>query len=188
MTQAPNAIAVGIGEVKGAARSQDILVAYGLGSCVAVCAYDLAARVGGLAHIMLPESQAVDRNNTPGKFADTAIPFLVERMMVWGAKKGRLKISLAGGAQMINLSGSGNRFRIGERNVLAVATVLDSLGLRLTGSDTGGQRGRTVRLSLATGGVTVHTAGQEPRERVLSFPAGEQSVVSWPAVRGKGDS
>lgn len=160
---ASNTIPVGIGEIKVAAHSQDLLVAYGIGSCVVVCAYDPAARVGGLAHIMLPDSRGVDVNGNGGKYADTAVPLLLQHMLQQGAKRDRLKIGMAGGAQVIDLASSGDKFKIGERNLLAVTSVLDALGLHPIRSDIGGHHGRTVALSLATGSVTVSAAGQQPQ-------------------------
>ena len=49
------ALAVGLGEIKVSRRPVEMLVAYGLGSCVGVGMYDPAARVAGLLHAVLPE-------------------------------------------------------------------------------------------------------------------------------------
>jgi len=40
----------------------DVLVTIGLGSCVAVLLHDATAKVGGLAHVLLP-SQALSRQD-----------------------------------------------------------------------------------------------------------------------------
>ena len=53
-------------------RDDQTLITIGLGSCVAIVLYDAAARIGGLAHTLLPdESMARDRSN-PAKFAASA--------------------------------------------------------------------------------------------------------------------
>ncbi len=46
-----------------------------LGSCVGVILHDRVARLGGLAHIVLPDSRG--STDHPGKFADTAIPAMI---------------------------------------------------------------------------------------------------------------
>ena len=46
-----------------------------LGSCVGVVLHDRAARIGGVAHIVLPDSRGAADH--PGKYADTAIPALI---------------------------------------------------------------------------------------------------------------
>ena len=69
---------IGIGEYV-AAKSPQILVTLGLGSCVGVCILDKASGIGGLIHVMLPDSggRTVAK---PGKYADTGIPILIEEM------------------------------------------------------------------------------------------------------------
>ena len=48
-------IIVGIGEMAVADRPDDVIVTYALGSCVAVCLFDPAARVAAMLHFLLPE-------------------------------------------------------------------------------------------------------------------------------------
>ena len=59
----------------------DGLTTLGLGSCVGIALRDPVLKVGGLAHIMLPDSTAIrgGSSNIP-KFADTGIEELVRRM------------------------------------------------------------------------------------------------------------
>ena len=59
----------------------DILTTLGLGSCVGIALYDPVSRVGGLAHIMLPDSTQIKNNSNKAKFADTATVLLVEEMI-----------------------------------------------------------------------------------------------------------
>jgi Chemotaxis protein; stimulates methylation of MCP proteins len=46
-----------------AGANTDVLMTIGLGSCVAVVLHDATARVGGLAHVLLP-SQALSGRTT----------------------------------------------------------------------------------------------------------------------------
>ena len=85
------------------------LVTLGLGSCIGLVVYDTLARVAGMAHIMLPDSRGLKTSEKVGKFADTAVPALIEEMLRKGAARPRIKAKIAGGAQMFSLSGRERR-------------------------------------------------------------------------------
>ncbi len=134
-----------------------ILMTSGLGSCVGVTMYDSVAKVGGLAHIMLPDSlQARDSGNR-AKFADTAIPDMLEAVLQIGGFKERLIIKMAGGAQMFSFGSGDDRFAIGKRNAEAVRLALGKLGLRVVREDIGGNHGRTLIFNVRTGEVVIKT-------------------------------
>ena len=144
----------------------DVLVAYGLGSCVAVCLYDQSARVGGMLHALLPnapDGTGVQQN--PIKFVQQGVPLLVDAVLKLGATPGRLVVQLFGGAHMLSAPGFRNSLNIGERNVQAAELALKRAGLRVHNQVTGGQIGRTVRLFMADGQVMIKTRGQE--EQIL---------------------
>jgi len=145
----------------------DILVVYGVGSCVVVGLYDPSTHIGGILHALLPgvnwQRQSVGK---PTKFVDQGVPLLIEAMTVLGAKKSRLVTYLCGGAQVINAPGFNGTFSIGERNVLAARMALHGAGLEVKYEMTGGRVGCTVRLHIADGQVTVRTLGQ--KEKVLN--------------------
>ncbi|MBI2875371.1 MAG: chemotaxis protein CheD [Candidatus Tectomicrobia bacterium] len=157
---AEKALIAGLGELRVSRDPQVILVAYGLGSCVGVCAYDPVSRVAGLLHAMLPESNGFPQSN-PAKFVSTGIPSLLEEMIRQGASCQRLVFKVAGGARMLDLPGFNRIFDVGARNVATTLEILKQKGLRLTASDIGGTAGRTVRLFVETGRVMVKTLGQE---------------------------
>src|SRR3954470_12520977 len=78
----------------------ETLVTLGLGSCIGCALVDAEAKVAGLAHIVLPESWANSAGAAtapPAKFANTAVPHLVEELVRLGARKSRLKAVLCGG-------------------------------------------------------------------------------------------
>ena len=153
-------VVVGLGEVRMGSRDNGILACLGLGSCVGIAVYDPVARIGGMAHVVLPDSHGkVGEGST--KYADGAVPLLIEKAKDLGALPSRLKVKIAGGAQMSPARGLGNVFNIGPDNVEAVTSTLASLGIPIIASDTGGNRGRTFRLCLATGVVQVSSAGTE---------------------------
>ena len=140
----------------------DVLVAYGLGSCVAICLYDPVAQVGGMLHALLPAANENRRGN-PTKFVDQGTPLLIESLLKLGARRSRLIAQLCGGAQLLSTLGFDGALDIGERNVLAAEAALQAAGLRVQARATGGHIGRTVRLYLATGQVTVKSLEQGER-------------------------
>ena len=150
----PKSIRVGMSEIV-VAEAPDILVTIGLGSCIGVCVYDPVIKVGGMAHIMLPDSTAAKEVTNRGKFADTAIPDLVELMQKKGATKQRMLVKMAGGAQMFAYPGTDPQMHIGHRNAVAAEKTLSVLGLKVSGKSIGGYYGRSVYMDLSTGAVKV---------------------------------
>lgn len=142
-------------------REGDVLVTLGLGSCVAVLLHDPVARVGGMAHVLLPEaSLARDRSN-PARFASTAVPLLVEEVCAAGGRKGRLTARLAGGASMFANLMSPDTLNMGERNVIAARKALEELGIPVVGEAVGADYGRSVRFRVGEGVVVVSSVGRE---------------------------
>jgi chemotaxis protein CheD len=165
-----NARSVGIGEIVASDAPDDVLVAYGLGSCVAICLYDPVARVGGMLHALLPAAPNGNLNvGNPVKFVDRGTPLLLEALLESGARRTRLVAQLYGGAQALSAPGfeDDDLLSIGERNVIAAETALRAAGLGIRTRATGGRIGRTVRLYIADGQVTVRSLGQDVQVMVL---------------------
>ena len=156
-------IVVGLGEMKVTRESSAVLTCLGLGSCVAVCAYDPGAKVGGMAHVVLPSSEGRDVKRS-AKYADMAIPMLLDEMRNQGALKSRLVIKLTGGAELSKAAGMDNAFKIGERNEAAVKEALAKEGVKVVAAELGGSKGRTARLLVGSGSVVVASAGSETKE------------------------
>ena len=131
-----------------------VLSTYALGSCVGIICYDAQTMVGGVLHIMLPDSKlSPDKaKNQPSMFADTGIRHFFRSLQGMGADTRRQKIMIAGGASV--LSGS-DVFKIGDRNVAAVKQIFGGAGMRIVHCDCGGLNNRTVHLTLATGEVEI---------------------------------
>ena len=95
-----NLIKVGMADLN-VAHLTGILKTTGLGSCVGLTLYDAKAKVAGMAHVMLPSSEiAREGALNAAKYADTAIPELISKMVGLGASVNRMEAKLAGGAQM----------------------------------------------------------------------------------------
>jgi len=154
-------IHVGIGEYK-VAQSPGRLVTLGLGSCVGVTLWDPVTKIGGLLHIMLPNSKEFSRINKKGKYADLGIPMVINEMVKQGAGRGRIQAKLVGGAQMfIGADKKQLLFNIGERNVESSRKILKDMRINIAGEEVGGNKGRTIYLDLQTGKVTIRTIGQD---------------------------
>ena len=92
------------------------IMTIGLGSCIGIALYDKTTKVAGLAHIMLPDSTQFKSNTNPMKFADLAIPMLIEKMEKQGCNKRNIVAKIAGGASMFNFSDKSIISDIGKRN------------------------------------------------------------------------
>jgi chemotaxis protein CheD len=150
---------VRMAELAASQDAGDVLTALGLGSCVGVALLDGSGAVGALAHVVLPDSHdAADGAATkPAKFADTAVPALVEEMLRNGARRSGLYAVLVGGAQMFSLGAAS--MDIGRRNDAGVRQALDAAGVPVRTAITGGGVGRTLRVYVGTGRVTCKEAG-----------------------------
>ncbi|WP_353682106.1 chemotaxis protein CheD [Tepidanaerobacter sp. EBM-49] len=147
-----------------AAKSPYSLITLGLGSCVGVTLYDNLTKVGGLAHVMLPDSTLSGKKDyNPGKFADTAIDVLIEEMLKLGASKNRMVSKIAGGAQMFQIKSENNIMQIGKRNVEAVRNKLNQLNIRIVAEDVEGNYGRTIEFFCEDGRLAVRTIGHGTR-------------------------
>jgi chemotaxis protein CheD len=116
-----------------------------------------------MVHVVLPQSQTDKKGELPGKFADTAIPAIVQKMVEMGASASRLKAAIAGGAQLFQF-GVSSSLDVGARNAEAVIRALHDAGIPLLAKDVGGSVGRTLRLVSDNGMVAVRTIGGAERE------------------------
>lgn len=131
------------------------LVAVALGSCVAVALHDPTTKIGGLAHVLLPSQSMGKTTGQPGRYASTAVPALIERMIARGARMPATVARLVGGASMFMSLTPPGTIQMGERNVLAAREALHRHGIRLVAEAVGGDFGRTAEFDLETGTITV---------------------------------
>ncbi len=160
MSRADGRVVVPMGE-SAVLRGEGLLLALGLGSCVAVLLHDPGANVGGMAHVLLPsQSLCRDRSN-PARAADTAVPLLVRSMEAEGGMYERMVARLAGGATMFGDLLPPGSVHIGERNVVQCRASLRELGIPVVGEAVGGTRGRSIWFDVRQGVVTVRSVGDE---------------------------
>ena len=147
-----------------AATGDQVLVTIGLGSCVGIVLHDPVARVGGLAHVLLPSPALTRRDDSAGKVPQTAVPRLLEAMHQLGASPRRITARLVGGASMFASLAAPGTIQMGERNVVAARQVLTANLLPIVGEDVGGDYGRTVRLWTRDGRVEISSVLHGRRE------------------------
>ena len=149
---------VGVADMKVSNNPGESLITYSLGSCIGLVIYDPVVRVGGMLHYMLPES-SIDKEKAsarPYMFADSGIPRLFKTAYQLGAAKQRMRIYVAGGAEILDQSGF---FNIGKRNYMALKKMFLKNNVMINQQDVGGNTNRTVRIEIATGDIYVKTSG-----------------------------
>jgi chemotaxis protein CheD len=154
---------VRMGELAASAAAGDVLVSLGLGSCIGLALLDRRTGVAGLAHVVLPDSGGTAADNKL-KFADQAVPELVERVVAEGGRRARLEAALVGGASMFATSSAA--LEVGQRNESAVRDQLKALRIPVIAAETGGNRGRTIRVHVDSLHITVREAGGSDHELV----------------------
>jgi len=148
------------------AKHPVVLTSLGLGSCIGLVIYDDIAKVAGMSHIMLPNNHEDKDVKKLGKYADTAVPKLIEDLIAFGALKSRLKAKMAGGAQMFSVPGknSASFLAIGERNIETTKKMLEQYGIPLVASDVGGNKGRSVEFYTDNWIMIVKVIGSEVKK------------------------
>ena len=156
-------IRVGMADYKvGSAPST--IISYGLGSCIGISLYDPQTKIGGLLHIMLPDSTQARPTENPAKFADTGLPLMLKDVLALGANRARLVAKIAGGAQMFAFQNATDIMRVGTRNAEAAKKILKNLNIKIIAEDTGGTYGRTVSIDLNDGVYKVKTIDKGEKE------------------------
>jgi chemotaxis protein CheD len=149
---------------KGAVtRAPHIISSSGLGSCVVVTLYDTERKLGGLAHVMLPESKNLNGYHPPYKYANTAIATLIKELRTMRASPRGMVAKLVGGAKMFSSSDDLGP-SIGEQNITSVKCILKQKLIPVTGENTGSNYGRSVEFYLDSGRVVVRAIGREAEE------------------------
>ena len=153
-------IKVGIADMN-IVKAPDKITTIGLGSCIGIAIRDKQLKIGGLVHIMLPDSTQVKSNANIAKFADTGIPELVKKLEGMGCKRVRMEAKIAGGAQMFAFQNKSDLLGIGEKNAMASKNTLKQLGIPLISEDCGANYGRTVVYDPETGLYEVRAVGKD---------------------------
>ena len=147
-----------MGELAISDTPGEVLVSLGLGSCIGLAVVDQRAGVAGLAHIVLPAATGTPKPGSLNKFADHAVPALVDGMVERGASRVFLHAALVGGASMFAATGA-QTLEVGQRNATAVRELVTARRVPVVAEAVGGTRGRTVKVDVSSGTVSVREAG-----------------------------
>lgn len=115
-----------------------------LGSCIGLVIYCPVTGLSGMAHILLPDSRRQPLGKYPGKFADTAVPCLINSLKELGAHAGQLVAKISGGAKMFSSSLMYGTNDVGSMNITAVKEILTQNHIPVIACDVGGMSGRKV--------------------------------------------
>lgn len=156
-----------MGQVVFSSPEQNELRCLGLGSCIGLCVVDPVLKLACLAHIVLPDAKTPDPPE-PGKYADTAVPYVVQKLSSKGAVKTRLRAAIVGGAQLFSFEGATTTMDVGKRNIAAVKKHLADMNIKLVAEDVGGRLGRSIVLDASNGDVLVRQSGI-PEKRLANL-------------------
>ncbi len=152
-----NLLVVGVADMKVCRDPEKTLATFSLGSCVAVVVYDFVITTGGMLHAILPEAGGTKgKGFNAFKFLDTGIPLLFREMYTFGAVKNRMRVSVFGGAHMLDDAGF---FNIGSRNLTVMRNIFRKNGVKIDQENVDGAVSRTVRLKIGTGRIHLRFGG-----------------------------
>lgn len=154
-------LVIGVADMKISNSPQDVLVTHALGSCLGITLYDPVVKIGGMLHVMLPTADVnPDKAKVnPYMFVDTGVPSFFKEIYSAGGVKGRLEVTVVGGANITDIAE--DRFAIGKRNHVILRKLLWKNGILVKAEDVGGTVPRTMYLEIATGRVLINAAGIE---------------------------
>ncbi|MFN8221385.1 MAG: hypothetical protein U0S12_14780 [Fimbriimonadales bacterium] len=148
-------VLVGMADIE-VVKGRSKLVVPGLGSGVGILALDPTVDVAGAAYVLLPGAGGTN-SEKPGRYAETAVPTMIDMMCRLGATPENLRVALLGAAEATASGTIREEFRLGAKTVETIVRKFDELGVQGVFQDTGGASARTASLDVETGDVTVET-------------------------------
>lgn len=152
-------IKVGISDYK-ITTPPNQLVTIGLGSCVGIALYAPKSKIGALSHIMLPDSTSFTDTTKWPKFANLALPKIVEELKAQ-TKETNILAKIAGGASMFAFTSESATLQIGQRNIDSVKATLEELKIPIVSEHVGGKMGRSMFVDLHSFDVKVRMVNRE---------------------------
>ncbi len=151
-------VTIGISDARISKNRDDVLITHSLGSCIGVCLYDYLSHIGAMLHYLLPASKMHKGQpiENPFKYCDTGMTVLLAKMESMGVRIGRLKVKIAGGAEMF---GGAQNFDTGKRNYMAIRKFLWQKGLFIDAEDIGDSMPRTLMMNIADGSTLIQSKG-----------------------------
>ncbi len=140
-----------------------------VGSCVAICLYDPNAKIGAMAHVMLPKynlTKPLVNSDEIGKYADHAVNTMIDKLISKGADMKKIKAKMAGGATIFSHESNNDLFNIGPRNVKALRSILTDKKIPLVSEDTGLGSGRWIKFNVNTGDMIVVSSIKKTEKKI----------------------
>ena len=131
------------------ASREPVVIETVLGSCVAVCLYDAAERIGGMNHILLPGGADLMRFDTIARYGMHAMELLINRITALGGNRRRIVAKAFGGAHILPTISYGNG--MGRKNADFVLEFLRMESIALAGYNLGGRSPRKICFHTDTG-------------------------------------
>jgi len=151
-------IIAGVADYKVSRDPNAHIITYALGSCLGITFHDERRQIGGLLHVMLPDSRLHNRQDIrKPMFVDTGVPLIIDELVKAGANRKDLKCKVFGGAQLM---AADHYFRIGAKNIDAFYEISRQQEINVTVWEVSGRCNRTIRLINSTGEVLVKTPAQ----------------------------
>ncbi len=127
--------------------TKPICIATLLGTCVAVCLWDVKTRIGGMNHYLLPLWNG--EGLASPKYGNIAIEKLIEKLEYLGADKRNMVAKVFGGRAQ---SDAGSvAYNIGIRNAQIAKQMLADYNIRIVAENVGGEHGMNIRFDTSTG-------------------------------------
>ena len=143
------------------------LIAPSLGSCVAICLYEINSKIGGMAHVVFPNrgrNKQDDPSDIPKAcYATEVLELLIKEInRINKNKSSQIIAKLAGGAQMFKGIYAPQAFPlIGQNNINILQQKLQEYSIPLKGHDLGGTCSRTAIFDLQDGSLSVRRFGAD---------------------------
>ena len=132
-----------------------------LGSCVAVTMFSANPLAGAICHAMMPKPADTVSSGECARYVTCIMDEMFDRFTDTGVTPSEIEIKLFGGADMMK-SRTGV-YSIGRNNIETARRKLESMGLPVTNSATGGNSGMVLLFDMGTGDVFMrHITKTEP--------------------------
>lgn len=155
-------IDVNTGQVR-LGRGEVILRSLAIGSCIAVAAYDSEARIGAMAHIMLPGS-APEKSSERTKYAANAIDEMIGLMLEAKSRNGNVEVCLVGAGNVLQKEDD----TICVANMQSITRLLDERNIPIRATVLGGTERKSMFFDVESGNVSYKKG--DGQERLLWGP------------------
>lgn len=156
-------IDVNTGQVK-VGRGNVVLRSLAIGSCIAAAAYDCEARIGAVAHIMLP-GRAPEDFPEKTRYAEDAVEELIGLMVGGSSRPGNLDVCLVGAGNVLQKADD----TICMANIRSTMQAFEQRDIPIRATALCGTDRKSIFLEIATGKVSYTQGGRQ--KDVLWMPA-----------------